>query len=156
MIKKLERMGAAIAFAEAGQFDTAREILAEVEKKHSGGRRKIVLVANDAPIKTGLVEYALSLASRIQSDTIFLNIFSGKQTSAGMNKCSTAFNKLWKKCSENDALEGRHGYFALRGDAPRLITDVCHRLGHVEMVIIQKQRNVSCDYKLPVPVFCFE
>lgn len=156
MIKKLERMGAAIAFAEAGEFDTARQILAEVETTFSGSRRKILLVANDEPVKTGMIEYALSLASRIQSDTVILNVFSAAQSASRIKKCSAIFSQLWQDISGNTKPEGKHGYFAVRGEAQKLVTDVCHRIGRVEMVIVQAQRKACCNYKLPVPVFCFD
>jgi hypothetical protein len=63
---------------------------------------------------------------------------------------------LWKKCLQNSNPGGHHEYFVLRGDTRQVIAETCRRLGGVEMVIVQKQRNEPCDYKLSVPVFCFE
>jgi len=161
MIKKLETLSAAVAFAEAGDFETTRELLAELKKKYQGRRHSIVMVANDVPIKPGLVEYAHGLASRLKCDTLFLNIFSDRRRGMKLAKKYTAgFKTLWREIAERfrpgTAPETVHGHAVLFGNTQDLLQEVCHAVGGVKMVIIQqKRRSETCSYDLCVPVFHF-
>jgi hypothetical protein len=158
--KKLEAMGAALAFAEAGEFDTARDIMADLERAYRHRERKIVLVAKDDHLTPGLMEYALGLASRLGSDTLFLSVLSAPRPSRRtLREHAEGFKEAWKNLTTalfGGQPAGVHRHAVLCGEPRSLVSDVCRRLGAVEMVIIQKQRHETCDFELCVPVFCFD
>ena len=158
--KKLEALGAAVAFAEAGEFGTALDIMDDLERAYRDRKRKIVLVAKDDHVSPNLVEYAMGLASRLGMDTLFLSILSAARPSRRtLREHAESFNGVWRKFSgalSGETPGGVHRHAVLCGDLAPLVTDVCHRLGGVEMVIIQKQKHEACDFDLCVPVFCFD
>jgi len=157
--KKLEAMGAAMAFAEAGEFDAARDIMAELERTYRHRKNKIVLVAKDDHVSPGLVEYGLGLASRLDSDTLFLSVLSTRPSRRTLRGHAEAFKEAWKKLTTalfGGQPAGVHRHAVLYGEPMALVREVCRRLGAVEMVIIQKQRREACEFDLCVPVFCFD
>jgi len=58
--KKLEELISAASFAEAGEFDTARDML--------GGDRKVLLVLTGRETDIKSLKYAFSMADRTQAD----------------------------------------------------------------------------------------
>ena len=160
MIKKLETLGAAVAFAEGGDFKTTRELLAELRKKYQGSKRNIVMVAHDVPIKPGLVEYAQGLASRLKCDALFLNIFSDRPRAVRLaKKYAAAFKAMWKEFSgtfrSGNGPETVCEHAVLLGNVQDLLQEVCRCIGGVEMVIVQKRRFETTSFDLCVPVFHF-
>lgn len=160
MIKQLEILGAAVAFAEAGDVKTTRELLAELKNKYQGSKRNIVMVAHDVPIKPGLVEYAQGLASRLKCDALFLNIFSDRRRAARLaKKYAAAFKAMWREIAgafrPGKAPETVCEHAVLFGNVQDLLQEVCHSIGGVEMVIIQKRKSEISSLDLCVPVFHF-
>ena len=61
-MKSLERSMAAVAFAEEGEFETARQLM---QKPLGDTEKKVVLSVDDPEIKPKLISYALDLCQRV-------------------------------------------------------------------------------------------
>ena len=68
---KLQDSAMAIAFAEAGEHETARRI---VEKKQEPVTRKILAVAREDNFSTSLIEYSLNMANKLNAELVALNV----------------------------------------------------------------------------------
>ncbi|NWF74986.1 MAG: hypothetical protein HXY53_00190 [Nitrospirae bacterium] len=74
LIKKLEDMMTASTFAEAGEFETAREILR--------GERRVLLAMREGEVEKKVLKYALNTCKRIRAD---MDILYLSTTDAGEN-----------------------------------------------------------------------
>jgi hypothetical protein len=160
MIRKLERLAAAVAFAEANDAQTALELLDEIKGRYPQHSRKIVLVSPAEPIKQGLVEYGLGLAQRMRYHTLFMSVFPGKEKEKIFEQLAARDRDTVRNLAQRLAPAGtatmRTEHAALRGDWKTLVQEACHRLGGVEMVILQKKRSEPCHSGFAVPVFCLD
>lgn len=68
----LQNAMAAVAYAEEGEFDTAREILSAGDKK----KKRMILGINDLEIKPRLIHYAHELSKRVGAQLEVLQILT--------------------------------------------------------------------------------
>jgi hypothetical protein len=77
--KKFEDIMSAVSFAEAGEFETAREMLA--------GRKKVLLVLTGGEADTKSLKYALNTAQRTDGALEVLVTSKGESTMRLLEKC---------------------------------------------------------------------
>ena len=140
LYKKIEEAMLAATFAEAGEFDYAREILLSRKSSH-----KKVLLSTDCPVITGKVlEHALNLCKRMGGSLEVYQLirFNGEETSprdyfelgsrrlqtlqAKLNRLGVAYRYAMRETSLEDELRE----VALhRRDIQAVIIPKCHEGG---------------------------
>lgn len=78
IFKTIQETMAAVAFAEAGEFDTAREFLAGSKNAH----KKILLGTDKASLTPKTITYALNVCSRLGAGLEVVRIFRFPETRA--------------------------------------------------------------------------
>ncbi len=89
--KKLEKLFSAASFAEAGEFETARELAA--------GDRKVLLVLSGRETDVKALKYALSISKRTDAALEVLTTADGPATEKMLNLCKQQAREDSVACS---------------------------------------------------------
>ncbi len=172
MIKMLKRiangfetMAMAVAFTEAGKWETSESILDKFEVINGSDNSKLLFVSTDADFSPNMIDYVVSLSSRLNYDVLAMNIFQPRtlneliikrrrqKTRILFYKSKEAFETLKEKTRECGI---RCEHVITFDDTCSLIKKVHTLVNKIEFVLIQKNRNEKLYLDLNVPVFLAE
>jgi len=108
VLKKIQDTMSAAAFAEAGEFDTARQML----RRGKNANKKVLLIKRSAKTSTKAMEHALNLCQRLEAELEILHVQrSGNKESspADLFYVSENFTVLTVDYSETGTLQQQLG-----------------------------------------------
>lgn len=158
ILKALERIATAAAFAEAGEWDTAIDIM---QKEHS--RKKILIAYEGEPTNARLVEYALGIAERVKCDMLFAYVATKKKTeqltTEYVENINDSFNKMFEH--EVDMLNIPKGSIGTQqiivfDSFYEAVNSICKDVNKIEFAILGCNERHSNKLKISVPYFFFK
>ena len=154
--KALERMTSAAAFAEAGEWDSARRIVDEDRNS-----KKILVAYEGEVVNPQLVEYSVGLSQRMRCDMLFAYIAGnrGKAEAAPRraDELTAAFQAKNAELFQRVAKEGivsRH--VVLFDEFYHAVAALCDSIKRLEFVIVGCSEPSAHPLKLHVPYFYFK
>lgn len=161
----LESMGAAIAFAECGQWDTARELLNSYEDVAASSNRKFLVISPDKVVSDQCLEYSINLSKRIQHDVVLMHIFTEQPGKIKIKKsfCDFTMNIL-KNFTDKQAMlinrmqRDRIGFFHLisQGSIAAAVSTIHHAVKGLEFTVVQGPAKWLQQAGMNLPVFVFD
>lgn len=169
MLKKLKQIkqkfdttAMAVAFAEAGEWKTAEQLMSELKHSTLSMQPKMLFASADHEFSPTVIEYAVNLASRMKLDILALNIFHPESDTF---ICSHGKSSNWKKRSRKfiemqELLQKKAGELdihcnqaLLKDDMRNAITRISQFIRRVEVIIIQQNQERDPFLKLNIPVY---
>jgi len=107
----LQETAAAVAFAEAGEYETARRLAGQAAE------RKILAIGSDARFSSILATYSIDMAKRLECELVALNVTDaplslppGKQEAAidSFRKASEKNVTVLREMAEKDGIPFKH------------------------------------------------
>ncbi len=143
----VEAYGEALSLAEAGELDSAREILGEYHAEH----RKILVLAERDGVPEAMVAYAVNLAERLGFDLVLLSIDEAPR-SGGLFEQRVREGK--QTLLDEAARRGVSCAHILRqGARDEVLNTVSVELKRVEFVITRRPEAERRGAALTVPEF---
>ncbi len=165
MIKKLESLAAAVAFAEAGLLDEAKELACDIEVAAKSPNRKFLIVSENRMISKNLVTYAMQLSERMQYDIVATHAINEKMASGlaeggmkqAVNRLAKDFLALYRELAAHARMIGVECHHLLsKGSAYAAIENVYHHVGGVEFAIVQGSSPLGLGVTSSLPLFVFK
>ncbi len=158
IMKALEKLATAVTFAEAGEWDTALEVM---HKEPSD--RKILIAYEGDPADRRLIEYAIGVAERVKCDMLFAYVATRKKaeelTREYVDGVNNAFNAAFEH--EVDVLKnsGRNvsaQQIVISRDFNEAVHSICREVKKIEFVILGCRESSASRLHLDVPYFFFK
>ncbi|MFH2129622.1 MAG: hypothetical protein ABIK68_04550 [bacterium] len=159
---KIEATAMAVAFAEAGEWKTATQLLDDWQSETASTNPKLLFAAADEGFSSSVIDYTVNLAARLKFDILALNFFQPGFGKTGLQNYSEKFSgKRFARSKEMQALLrersqelGIHCEQALLKDDMRTTITKVHKLiRRIELVIIQRNQNGDPYLNLGIPVY---
>jgi hypothetical protein len=141
-MRKFEKAMAAVAFAEAGEFETARETIKE--------QRKILLALRGEKGDTHSLKYAINMCKRIGAELQILHVSEIEkglmnQLKSQLKKEGIVYDLIQKKGSLEEEIRNHTG---IKGDILFVVVEVSEginiRSKKTETIIKDAWKNLKC------------
>jgi hypothetical protein len=156
--EKLESYGEAVAFAEEGLHEEAREIIHPVITE----KIKVMVVGNEDSFSPQVVEYAVGFAERMSCEIIALNVSPVSTESSSVEAFREELREKFKTRSEENVAGFRDAcgdkeidftHLVKFGEVEDCIKEACEELRRVEFVVTEPECCPE-EEKVTIPVFC--
>ncbi len=160
LMKKHDRTEEAIVFAQAGEHEYARELMKKTEEE----RKKILVVGGEEGFSEKLINYAISMAERMNHDIIALNVIPvGRRLFSFLNDkvkdelrrdAEAAVEAFMQKALENKI---NFDHTVKFGDFDRAIREAHREHKRVSFVLAEPEQLAdrgSPEKASSIPVFC--
>ena len=138
---RMDRYAEAVTFAEAGQLDTAREVIREVVQE----RPKILVLGPEGLFSRPVVDYAVGFAKRTGYEIVALSCVSVSGAVGGGG------DALIRRAAEEE-VPCRH--VVKYGASDQCIREVHDEIRRVEFVITEPEASFENGMEPVIPVFC--
>lgn len=152
---RLDCMSEALAWAEAGEQTRAAEVL----RRETAGRRRVLVVSRGPNLAPRLAEFALGLAGRMGAEAVFLTVLpaarsrsrvdQGRQDQA--REASEANVRPWLDQARERGVPAEH--LVRLGDPAAAAAEACTELGRVEIVLSEPEEAGAVGLRAHRPVF---
>ena len=159
--KKFTNLASAVAFAECGEWDYAREFLGDFDSATKSSNRKFVVIFKEKVIEQSILDYALNLSKRLCYDIIFLHVMQNmprkKKTATSVEMTKQFFqNQYHAFLDKAQTNEIDIHYFISAGKTSDSLEKLYHKIGHVEFAILQDGIHFDDGSKsLGLPLFVY-
>jgi len=159
---KIETTASAVAFAEAGEWKTAQQLMDELQSVTEITNPKLLLASADEGFSSSVIDYTISLASRLKFDILALTIFQPRFRKPSSYDPARKFNRktlthtkeMQELLRDKTREQGIHCHQAvLKDDMETTITRVHKLIRRIELVIIQQNQNENPILNLDIPVY---
>ena len=138
---RMDRYAEAVTFAEAGQLDTAREVIREVIQE----RPKILVLGQEGLFSRAVVDYAVGFAKRTGYEIVALSCISVSGAVGGGGEA------LIRRAAEAE-IPCRH--VVKYGASDNCVRDLHDEIRRVEFVITDPESSFENGTEPVIPVFC--
>lgn len=165
MIKKLESLAAAVAFAEAGLLDEARDLASDIETAAKSPNRKFIIISENKMISENLITYAKQLSERMHYDIVATHAINERDASGlaeggmkqAVKRLTRDFLSLYRDLSAHARSIGVECHHLLsKGSAYAAIENVYHHVGGIEFAIVQGCSPLRQGVSSSLPLFVFK
>lgn len=128
----------AVALAEAGEQMLASDVI-----RHSGtGRRRILVIGHGCTFSSHLGEYALSVAERMGSDLLFLNVGQAKKDPnwrKSFTQLASNAADAWRQAAERQNLNVQHE--VRFGTVDEAVSELVRSCGRIEFILSEPEEG---------------
>jgi len=150
VMERLDGLGEALAWAEAGEQERAAETL----RRDGLDRKRILALGRGAGFAPRLAEFALGLADRLRAEVVFLSVLDaprGKARNDAGQKLAVDQARPWLEQAQERGVAAQH--LVRSGDPAAAVAEVCAEVGRVEIVLSEPQDGELVGTRAHRPVF---
>ncbi|UZP67894.1 hypothetical protein N1030_02650 [Desulfovibrio mangrovi] len=158
IMKALEKIATAVAFAEAGDWDSALDIM-HTEKTS----KKILIAYEGEPDNRRLIEYAIGIADRVKCDMLFSYVATRKKAENLSQSYIDAVNKSFNDAFEREVealkmhdLKQSVQHVVVSNDFYDAVNSICREVKKIEFVILGCSERNAARLRLNIPYFFFK
>jgi K+-sensing histidine kinase KdpD len=158
IMKALEKIATAVAFAEAGEWNSALDIM-HAEKTS----KKILIAYEGEPDNRRIIEYAIGIAERVKCDMLFSYVATKKKaenlTQDYIEMVNKTFNEAFEREVEALQMNGKNINFqhvVVSSEFYEAVNSICREVKKIEFVILGCSERNAARLRLNVPYFFFK
>ena len=133
--KEWEKIFASVAFAEAGEFETAQEMVK--------GRKKVLLALSERLVNNDVLKYALSLSKRIEADIDILYLAGPRAENSYLNEFVSTSEREGVSCT----VQKRQGCMK------KAILDYTEKRKEILFVIVGTESELAMECEIDETTF---
>jgi len=155
ILKMLESVTTAAAFAEAGEWDTALEMMKADEKQ-----KKIIVAYDGEPAERQVIQAALPIAARLGCELLFACVLGKAKAGQLGKKFLESSNRSFKQIFSEEVAK-------LPGSTPSInarqvvvfssfceaVRNICNETREVEFVLLRCEERIPAQLHIDVPYF---